>query len=263
MGNKRTLTKPELLEIARAIATGGNMIEIAGAVGVDRTTLSGWIKNDTFLGTIASAMPSPAVLGADVLERLRDWQYHDGERESARNLRIRLWQAVRRTFPAYFENDERDAERNRQCAQADQLYTVEALTILEDRGWKCGTADERARGLTTARKRKAYRLRHGLKWDWNDGLGCYFNERWDATRCAVRYADEDGMSDEDQRQRYGYSERDADSHAREELIETNTLPLSTNRDPRLPTTPDEARAFLEAVKGDADFADALPVRRKC
>ena len=263
MGNKRILTKPELLEIARAIATGGNMIEIAGAVGVDRTTISGWMKNDNFLGTIASAMPSPAALGADVLERLRDWQYHDGERESARNLRLRLWQAVQRTFPAYFENDERDAERNRQCAQVDQLYTVEALTILEDRGWKCGTADERARGLTTARKRKAYRLRHGLKWDWNDGLGCYFNERWDATRCAVRYADEDGMSDEEQRQRYGYSERDADSHALKELIETNTLPLSTNRDPRLPTTPDEARALLEAVRGGADFADALPVRRKC
>jgi len=254
MSNKRTLTKPELLEIARAIATGGNVIEIAGRIGVDRTTLSGWMKNDNFLGQIAAAMPSPAVLGEDVLERLRDWQYHDGERESARNLRLRLWQAVRRAFPTHFAAAEEDAERNRECAQADQLYTVEALTILEDRGWKHGTADERAQGLTTAKRRKAYRLQHGLKWDWNDGLGCYFDERWGATRCAVRYADEDGMSDEEQRQRYGYSERDAASHTQEELAETNTRPLATNRDPRLPITLAEARAFLESVKGGADFA---------
>ena len=257
MSNKRKLTKAELLEIARAIATGGNVIEIAGRIGVDRTTLSGWMKNDNFLGQIVAAMPSPAVLGEDALERLRDWQYQDGERESARNLRLRLWQAVRRAFPAQFAAEEEDAERNRECAQADQLYTVEALTILEDRGWKYGTADERAQGLTTARKRKANRLRHGLKWDWNDGLGCYFSERWSATRCAVRYADEDGMSDEEQRQRYGYSERDADNHPQKEVTETNTSPLSTNRDPRLPTTLDAARAFLEAVKGGADFAEIL------
>ena len=255
--NKREPTKAEFLAIARGIATGLDVIEIAGQVGVDRSTLSGWMKRDGFLYEVASALSSPSDLGADGLAYLRDEELHEGERKSAWAVRLEFWEIVQDTFPAYFENDERDAERNRQCAQADQLYTVEALTILEDRGWKCGTADERARGLTTARKRKAYRLRHGLKWDWNDGLGCYFNERWDATRCAVRYADEDGMSDEEQRQRYGYSERDADSHALKELIETNTLPLSTNRDPRLPTKPAEAEALWRKVNGGADFTEVV------
>ena len=254
--NRREPTTSEFLAIAQGIATGRDVIEIAGRIGVDRSTLSGWMRRDGFLHEVASALSSPDDLGADGLAYLRDEELHEGERKNAWALRMEFWKIVEATFPDYFAADEENAVRNREIALADQLYTVEALTILEERGWKHGTADERAQGLTTARRRKANRRRHGLKWDWNDGLGCYFDERWDATRCSVRYADEAGMSDEEQRLKYGYSERDATSHTQEELIETNTRPLATNRDPRLPTTIDAARAFLEAVKGGADFLQA-------
>lgn len=254
--SSRQLTRHEMLTIARGIADGRDTTALAGEIGVDRSTLRGWLAGADFLRRVARSLSSPADMGEAALANLRVADQLDGEREASWRTRRKFRQIVEATFPDFFAADEEDAVRNREIALADQQYTVEALTILEERGWKHGTADEWAQGLTTARRRKANRRRHGLKWDWNDGLGCYFDERWDATRCTVRYADEAGMSDEEQRLKYGYSERDATSHTQEELIETNTRPLATNRDPRLPTTIDAARAFLEAVKGGADFLQA-------
>ena len=254
--NKREPTKAEYLAIAQGIATGCGVIEIAGKIAVDRSTLSGWMKRDGFLHEVASALSSPADLGADGLDYLRDEELHEGERKSAWAVRLEFWEIVQDTFPSFFEHDKLDADRNRECAQADQEYTIKALAILEERGWRNGTADEQAKGLTTARKRKKYRLQHGLKWDWKDGLGCYFDERWDATRCAVKYADEDGMDDEEQRLRYGYSMRDAEDRPQMDVVFTNTRPLEVKRDPRLPVTLTEAEALLRKIESGADLTDS-------
>ena len=253
--NRREPTKAEYSSIARGIAAGHDLIELAGRIAVDRSTLSGWMRRDGFLYEVAAALSSPDDLGADGLAYLRDEELHEGERKSAWALRMEFWEIVQDTFPHFFEHDKLDADRNRECAQADQEYTIKALAILEERGWRNGTADEQAKGLTTARKRKKYRLQHGLKWDWKDGLWCYFDERWDATRCAVKYADEDGMDDEEQRLRYGYSMRDGEDRPQMDVIDTNTRPLEVKRDPRLPTKPDEAEALLRKIERGADFME--------
>ena len=130
-----------------------------------------------------------------------------------------------------------------ECARADMEYTIDALLILEDRYWERGTAQELARGLDTPKKRRDYRVRYGMKWDWS-GLGY---GKWSALKCKIRYAKEEGVYFIEQRRRFGADWFDVfcnnDSH-------------KEMRVPRLPVTVRAAEVFLQAVKGGADFAEA-------
>ena len=256
MANIRELTRAELLEIARGIATGRDVIEIAGQIGVDRSTLSGWLAGADFLRRLARSLSSPADLGA-ALDDLRTDEPLDGERTSSWQTRRKFWQIVEAAFPAYFDQGRSEAERNGECVKADQKFTIDAMILLEDRGWEKGTADERKRGLNTKRLRRSHRCKNGIVWDW-EGMGCFFTNRWSAWKCRLRYADEDGMDFIEQRQRFGTDWWDfmGNECSREELEAVNTRPLEVNRDPRLPTTLVEAQAFHEAVQGGADFAEA-------
>ena len=253
MANARELKKAELLEIARGIATGRDVIEIAGIIGVDRSTLSGWLAGADFLRRVARSLSSPADLGA-ALDDLRTDELLDGERTSSWQTRRKFWQIVEAAFPAHFAQGRSEAERNAECAKADQAYTIDAMLLLEDMGWEKGTADERKLGLNTKGLRRSHRCKNGITWDW-DGMGCYFQKRWSAWKCRLRYAEEDGMDFIEQRQRFGTDWVDFTGNecSREELEAVNTRPLEVNRDPRLPTTLAEAQAFLEAVQGGADF----------
>ena len=117
--NRREPTTSEFLAIAQGIATGLDVIEIAGRIGVDRSTLSGWMRRDGFLHEVASALSSPDDLGADGLAYLRDEELHEGERKNAWALRMEFWKIVEATFPDYFAADEENAVRNREIALAD------------------------------------------------------------------------------------------------------------------------------------------------
>ena len=256
MANVRELTKAELLEVAQGIATGRDVIEIAGQIGVDRSTLSGWLAGADFLRRVARSLSSPADLGA-ALDDLRADDLLDGERTSSWQTRRKFWQIVEAAFPAHFAQGRSEAEQNAECAKADRAYTIDAMILLEDRGWEKGTADERKRGLNTKRLRRSHRCKSGIEWDW-DGLGCYFQKGWSAWKCRLRYADEDGLDFLEQQRLFGtaWDVYMASECSREELEATNTRQLEVNRDPRLPTTLAEAQAFLEAVQGGADFAEA-------
>lgn len=257
MSNVHEPTRDELLAIAHGIAGGLNVIEIAADVGIDRSTLSGWMKRDGFLVQVAKSVDTPADLGSERLENLLDARRQAWERKSSYHLRLDFADAVREAFPDFFAASAASMERQAECARADQEFTIEALLVLEDRGWERGTADELSRGLKTAKQRRDYRLRHGLKWDWT-GLGCFFTSRWSAKKCRIRYADEEGMDFIEQRQRFGtdWLEFSCNDASDEELEATNERPLDVRRDPRLPVTVRAAEAFLRAVKAGADFAEA-------
>ena len=256
MANIRELTKAELLEIARGIANGESVIDMAARLGVDRSSLSGWLKRDGFLDDVAAALSSPLELG-DSLGRLGDPQRRDSEREDAYLLRMEFFEVLREVHGEYFEEQLTRQDRNAECARADQKFTIDAMILLEDRGWEKGTADERKRGLNTKRLRRSHRCKNGIVWDW-EGMGCWFQKRWSGWKCRLRYADEDGMDFLEQQRLFGtdWGVYMASECSREDLEAVNTRPLEVNRDPRLPTTLVEARAFLEAVQGGADFAEA-------
>ena len=257
MSNIHKPTRKELQAIAHGIAAGQSVIDIAASLWIDRSTLSGWVKRDGFLVQVAKSLDTPADFGSERLENLLDEGRKAWERTSSYRLRLDFAAAVRTTFPDFFASMVADEKRQAECARADNKYTIEALLILEDRGWTQGTADELARGLKTAKQRRDYRLRHGLKWDWT-GLGCYYTSRWSAKKCRIRYADEEGMDFIEQRQRFGtdWLEVFCNDASDEELEATNERPLDVRRDPRLPVTVRAAEAFLRAVKAGADFAEA-------
>lgn len=251
-------TKDELQEIARGIANGGSIIDIAARIGVDRSTMSGWVKSGSFLGRVAKSLSSPDNLGVESLANLIDKRQHDGERTAAYELRIDFAETVRRTFPDYFAALEDNALKNRLCALADQEFNIDTLIEIEERNWRDGSADELGSGLTTPELRRAHRCKYGIKWDFGP-LGCYFSEKWDATRCRVRYADKDGMSWEDQRKTFGWCwwDRHDRFYPEDEIIKVNTRPLEVARDPRLPTTPERAEKLLKLVKGGMGYLEAV------
>ena len=252
----RKTMQEELREIALGIADGLSVLDIAAKIGVDRSTLSAWTKRYDFLAEVAAALSSPDELGSDRLAQLMSGTTRAGERAAAHCLRLAFRDALLAAHEAYFDRRKTAAERNAECVAGDQQYVIPALVELEERSWARGTSDERSRGLNTAQKRRAYRLRHGLKWDWG-GLGCYFPPRWTAKRCAIRYAYEDGRDDDEVRKLYGASEFEADEHDTNEVVETNTRPLEVRRDKRLPVTVAAAARFYEAVVHGADFQEAV------
>ncbi len=257
MSNVHEPTRDELRTIAHGLADGLGIIDIAADIGIDRSTLSGWMKRDGFLVQVAKSVDTPADFGSERLENLLDEGRQSWERKSSYLLRLDFAAAVREAFPDFFASTVADEKRQAECARADQEFTIKALLILEDRGWMQGTADELARGLDTPSKRRDYRRRRGVKWDWR-GLGCHFTDRWSAKTCKVRYADEEGMDFIEQRRRFGtdWLEVSCNYASNEELDATNERPLDVRRDPRLPVTVRAAEAFLRAVKVGADFAEA-------
>ena len=283
MGNKRKLTKPELLEIAQGIANGRDVVEIAGTIGVDRTTLSGWMNNERFFAQVVAAMSSPDDLGPDALENLRAEDYLDGERQSARDLRRRFSLLVLQTFPAYFENERKEKEREKRAAQsrADaaarraerreieaekrearaarvheaDFFNLQTLVETCKRNWRDGTAEELAKGLNTPEKREDNRRKHGLTWDCA-GFGVYYEPTWSANRCAMEYAEKDGgwpeIADNPTHMRAWTEIEAAQSAKIAEEYRRNSL---KRRDPRLPTTPAEAEALWRKIANGANFAD--------
>lgn len=283
MSNERKLAKAELLEIARAIATGDTVIEIAARLEIDRSTVSGWMKRVGFLYDVAEAMTSPDDLGADGLAYLRDEELHVGERKSAWALRLEFWEIVQWTFPGYFEKERRAKEREErarqrraeaearkaereerkaeerearaeECLKAD-YFNLQTLCEVCKRNWRDGTSDERARGLDTPDKRRAYRCRHGVKWDCA-GFGVYYSPTWSATRCEMEYCEaEVGF--------YAIADGPDFARAWAEIEAEQAAAVAgqyqrdpfKRRDPRLPTKPAEAEALWRKVNYGADFTE--------
>lgn len=260
--NKHEPTKDEYQKIAIGIANGCSVITLAGQIGVDRSTLAGWMKRDRFLETVAAALSSPLDLGEDALTNLLDERQQEGERASAYALRRDFASAVKAAHAEVFAELDTTERENAECARADQKYTIIALHTIEDRNWRDGTTDELAKGLTTPKQRRTHRCRYGIKWDFGP-LGCYFTPRWDATCCRVRYADEDGVSWEDQRKRFGWAWPDRHDlfHPTEAVIKTNTRPLEVERDFRLPVSLDHAKSFLRRVMDGMGYAEACEAYR--
>ncbi len=289
MSNQRILTKAELLEIAGGIANGRSMIEVAGTIGVDRSTLSGWLSNGRFLSKIAAAMSSPADLGADALENLRADGYLDGERLGARDLRNRFARVVLRTFPDFFaaerkereaeerarqrmeeaaereaESKEREAEereaRVEECLEAD-FFNRSTWQILNTREWRNGTAYELAQGLDTPEKRREYRCRNGIIWECA-GFGPDYKKKDSAADCRLAYRGEDVGELVAWREDYERRRERFEAHYEQwhkavlEADERYRRDPFKRRDPRLPTTRAEAETLLRKIEAGADFAEA-------
>ena len=283
MSSERKLTKAELLEIARGIAVGDTVIEIAARLEIDRSTVSSWMKRDGFLYDVAEAMTSPDDLGADGLSYLRDEELHEGERKSAWALRLEFWEIVQWTFPVYFkrerrakereerarqrradaaarkaEREEREAEereaRAAECHRAD-YFNLRTLCEVCKRNWRDGTADERARGLDTPEKRRAHRCRHGMKWDCA-GIGVYYSPIWSANRCEMEYSEiEVGFHAIAEATDFAQAWAEIEAEQADEVAERYKRDPFKRRDPRLPTKPDEAEALWRKVNGGADFTE--------
>ena len=285
MSNRREPTKQEWLEIARGIANGRDVIEIAGWIGIDRSTLSGWMRRDGFLYEVAAALSSPDDLGADGLAYLRDEELHERERKSAWALRMEFWEIVQDTFPAYFEKERRAREREERARQrradaaarkaereereaekrearaaeclAADFYNLQTLNMVLGREWINGTADELARGLDTPEKRRAYRCRHGIRWTCS-GFGVYYAPTWSAIRCEMEYCENDaGFYSINDNPKYAqtWAEIEAEQSADVEL-EYRRDPFK-RRDPRLPMKPAEAEALWRKVNGGTDFTEVV------
>ena len=287
MSNRHEPTKEEWLEIARGIAYGRDVIEIAGRIGVDRSTLSGWMRRDSFLYEVAATMTSPDELGADGLANLRNEEFLEGERKSAWALRLELWEIVQDAFPAYFEKERKARERAekarrrreeaaaREAAQQDReaaerearatachdadFYNLMTLCEVCERNWRDGTADELARGLDTPEKRRAYRCKHGIRWDCS-GFGVYYAPTWCANRCEMEYYEETAgfcaVCDNPTFSR-AWAEIEAEQSA--DVAAVYERDPFKRRDPRLPVTPDKAEALLRAIEKGADFSTGLKV----
>ena len=247
------MTKKELQAVAHGIAQGLSVIDAAAALGVDRSTLSGRMKRGGFLDTVAAAIDTPAELGVEAFRNLFDGEQHEGERKAAYLLRLDFADAVRAAHADFFA---KLAECTRQQAEREKVDSLNIKTMVEmrDRNWKKGTADEKARGLKTAKQRRDYRRRHGLKWDCA-GFGKYYEPTWDARRCGVEYAFEDGMTYEEQRKTFGYCWDDAPGKRLWELNGTSP-PAEGSRDALLPVTAADAQELAEAVKAGADYLTA-------
>ena len=285
MSNAHTLTKGELQTIAHGIADGGSVIDIAAGLGVDRSTLSGWLKRADFLGTVAAALDTPAEFGAEACRKLFDENQHEGERITAYHLRLDFADAVKDGNPRFFdemkkrEERERERELKRQarkslkgdreernrkeaaarvveCLGAD-FYNLQTLCRVHEGNWKSGTADEIARGLDTSEKRRAYRCNHGIKWDCA-GFGPYYAPTWSANRCAMEYAEKEGglgfgFVCDNSRFKQAWREiegaRSDDSYRRDPF---------RDRDPLLPVVADKAKRLLEVVsQGNVTFKPAV------
>lgn len=282
--NRHNPTKAEFLAIAQGIATGRDVIEIAGRIGVDRTTLSGWLSGADFLRRVASSLSSPAELGA-ALEDLRAADLLDGERQSSLKTRRKFWQIVEATFPDYFAAERAEAEREAEAARRMELaaeraakkreraeavraekvqkchnadyFNLKTLCAVFGRNWKEGTADELARGLDTPDKRRAHRCANGMIWDCS-GFGVYYEPTWSAARCKMEYDGADGVSFYElaTAAKYQKAWREIEAAQSAVVVERYERDPFKRRDPRLPTTPAEAESLLRQIESGADFIEA-------
>ena len=282
--NRHNPTKAEFLDIAQGIATGRDVIEIAGRIGVDRTTLSGWLSGADFLRRVARSLSSPAELGA-ALDDLRAADLLDGERQSSWQTRRKFLQIVEETFTDYFAAERAETEREAEAARRRELaaeraaekrdraetvraekvekchnadyFNLQTLCTVCGRNWKDGTADELAQGLDTPEKRRAYRCAHGMKWDCA-GFGVYYEPTWSAARCTMEYAAEDGVSFDElaTAAKYQKATREIEAAQSAVVAERYERDPFKRRDPRLPVTPAEAEALLRKIENGADFLEA-------
>ena len=81
MSNVHEPTREELQAMAHGIADGLGIIDIAADIGIDRSTLSGWLKRDGFLVQVAKSLDTPADFGSEWLENLLDEERKAWERE--------------------------------------------------------------------------------------------------------------------------------------------------------------------------------------
>ena len=283
--NRHNPTKAEFLAIAQGIAAGIDVIEIAGRIGIDRTTLSGWLAGADFLRRVARSLSSPAELGT-ALDDLRAADQLAGERQSSWQTRRKFWQIVEATFPDYFAAERAEAEREAEAARRRELaaeraaekreraeavraekvekchaadqFNLQTLCAVCGRNWKDGTADELAQGLDTAEKRRAHRCAHGMKWDCA-GFGVYYEPTWSAARCKMEYDGEDGVSFDElaTAAKYQKAWREIERTNGVETFEAYLRDPFKRRDPRLPTKPAEAEALLRKIERGADLTDSL------
>lgn len=282
--NRHNPTKAEYLTIAQGIATGRDVIEIAGRIGVDRTTLSGWLAGANFLRRVARSLSSPGDLGA-ALDDLRAADLLDGERQSSWQTRRKFWQIVAATFPDYFAAERAEAEREAEAARRRELaeeraaekreraeavraekvqkchnadyFNLQTLCTVCGRNWKDGTADELAQGLDTPKKRRYRRCAHGMKWDCA-GFGVYYEPTWSAARCTMEYDDEDGALFDElaTAAKYQKAWREIEAAQSAVVAERYERDPFKRRDPRLPVTPAEAEALLRKIENGAEFLEA-------
>ena len=283
--NRHNPTKAEFLAIAQGIAAGIDVIEIAGRIGIDRTTLSGWLAGADFLRRVARSLSSPAELGT-ALDDLRAADQLAGERQSSWQTRRKFWQIVEATFPDYFAAERAEAEREAEAARRRELaaeraaekreraeavraekvekchaadqFNLQTLCAVCGRNWKDGTADELAQGLDTAEKRRAHRCAHGMKWDCA-GFGVYYEPTWSAARCKMEYDGEDGVSFDElaTAAKYQKAWREIERTNGVETFEAYLRDPFQRRDPRLPTKPGGGEALLRKIERGADLTDSL------
>lgn len=301
MTKKQVLDDPNaVFDLAEGIATGVSALELAANIGVDRSTLRGWMNNPKFLEAVAAKLEGPDDLGDDALDTLFDEDRLDGERKDQMEVRALFSQIVFRRFSDYFAKraeriaqeaeeerrrkaeadriaeerwkvEQAKAEKNRKavvaCLEAD-FFNLSTLVEVHRANWKLGTEDERRQGLDTPEKRRAHRIAHGIVWDCA-GHGPYYSPRWSAIRCEMKYCEDDhggGVN--------GFDVVHSDPHFKQAWREINEEaernpgdayyrnPLAARRDANLPTTPAEAEAVLRAIKNGAKFSDAIArVRR--
>ena len=283
--SSRQLTRHEMLTIARGIADGRDTTALAGEIGVDRSTLRGWLAGADFLRRVARSLSSPADMGEAALANLRAADQLDGEREASWRTRRKFRQIVEATFPDFFAAERAEAERAAEekrrieraaeraaekesraeaerekivaeCAAAD-FFNLQTLCAVCARNWKDGTADELAQGLDTAEKRRAHRCAHGLKWDCA-GFGVYYEPTWSAARCKMEYDGEDGVPFDElaTAARYQRAWREIEGKNGVKTLEAYLHDPFRRRDPRLPTKTAEAEALLRKIASGADFLQA-------
>ena len=301
MTQKQILDNPDaILTLAEGISTGISALELAANIGVDRSTLRGWMNNAQFLEAIAAKLESPDDLGEDTLDDLFDDDTLDGERTDQKEVRVLFSRIVFRRFSDYFAKRaerivrEMEEERRRK-AEADRIakerwkveqakaekhrkavvaclaadyHNLRTLVEVHRANWKLGTEDERRQGLDTPEKRRAHRIAHGIVWDCA-GFGPYYSPRWSAIRCEMEFVEGDhggGIN--------GFNVVHSDPYFKQAWREINEEaernqsgvywhnPFALPRDANLPTTPAEAETILHAVKNGAKFSDAIArVRR--
>ncbi len=278
---KNNLDRETKQALARGIALGMSTLELAGQIGVDRSTLRGWMQDADFMCSIATSLRTPRDLGNEAEARLRIKEPLYGERAEATAARMELWRAVQERFAEWYAKErdraerrwaaaERRAERREreqtrreaeiaECLDAD-FFNLQTLCIVEARTWSGGSADELARGLDTPEKRRAYRCKHGIKWECA-GFGPYFAPTWSANRCEMRYVETDaesvyaGFAAVVDNPRFKQAWREAESAQSDESYHRDPF---RDRDPLLPVVADKAKRLLEIVeRGNINFKTAV------
>ena len=104
---KRNLTDAEKIAIVEGVADGLSIIELAGRIGVDRSTLSGWLRRPGFLLDAVRALPNLEALGEESLEDVSFEGRFESETALALSIRRALLAALDEAFPKWKAKRER------------------------------------------------------------------------------------------------------------------------------------------------------------